>query len=54
MSPLVALCHLGLGRLHGCAGQRRQSLDSLRAAITALRELDMPFWLEQARAELDG
>jgi transcriptional regulator with AAA-type ATPase domain/tetratricopeptide (TPR) repeat protein len=52
MRPLRARCELGLGRLYGRADQRDNAASHLAAAIAAFRALDMPFWLEQARAEL--
>ena len=52
MHPLVAHCHLGLGKLHRHTGQRDQSHEHLTAATTMYREMDMRFWLEQAEAEL--
>ena len=52
MRPLVAHCHLGLGRLYGhdrpwAAGPRR-----LATAIDLYRAMDMTFWLPQAEAAL--
>jgi tetratricopeptide (TPR) repeat protein len=52
MRPLVAHCHLGLGKLYRRTGKRDQSRDHLTTATTMYREMDMPFWLEQAEAEL--
>jgi tetratricopeptide (TPR) repeat protein len=52
MRPLVAHCHLGLGKLYRRTGQREQAQDHLTAATTMYREMDMRFWLEQAEAEL--
>ena len=46
MRPLVAQCHLGLGRLH------RQATH-LKQAAEQFREMDMPFWLQQAEARLE-
>ena len=47
MRPLVAHCHLGLGRLH-----RPNSLDPtqehLTIAVAMYRKMDMTYWLEQA------
>ena len=52
MRPLVAHCHLGLGRLSQRTG-RRPEADSHVALATALyREMDMTYWLEQAEAAL--
>ena len=48
MRPLVAHCHLGLGRLYQRTGTRAQAHEHLSTATTMYREMDMPFWLEQA------
>jgi tetratricopeptide (TPR) repeat protein len=50
MRPLVAHCHLGLGRLHQRAGSPSQARGHLTAAIAAYRELGMDYWLAQAEA----
>jgi DNA-binding SARP family transcriptional activator/tetratricopeptide (TPR) repeat protein len=52
MRPLVAHCHLGLGKLYRRTGQREQAQEHLTAATTMYREMDMQFWLEQAEAEM--
>jgi tetratricopeptide (TPR) repeat protein len=52
MRPLVAHCHLGLGRLTRCTGQRQKAQEHLTSATAMYREMDMRFWLEQAEAEL--
>ena len=51
MRPLVAHCHLGLGKLSRQTGYRLQAQEHLTTAITMYREMDMRFWLEQAEAE---
>jgi tetratricopeptide (TPR) repeat protein len=51
MRPLVAHCHLGLGKLCRRTGEREQARDHLATATTLYREMDMRFWLEQAEAE---
>ena len=48
MRPLIAHCHLGLGRLYLRTGQREQAHEHLTIATTLYREMDMRFWLEQA------
>jgi tetratricopeptide (TPR) repeat protein len=50
MRPLVAHCHLGLGKLYRRIGEREQARDHLTTATTMYREMDMGFWLEQAEA----
>jgi class 3 adenylate cyclase/tetratricopeptide (TPR) repeat protein len=52
MRPLVAHCHLGLGKLYRRTGEREQARDHLTTATTMYREMDMRFWLEQAEAEM--
>jgi tetratricopeptide (TPR) repeat protein len=54
MRPLVAHCHLGLGKLYANTDKREQAQEHLRTATTMYREMDMRFWLEQADAELAG
>ena len=48
MRPLVAHCHLGLGKLYRRTGKREQAREHLTTATTMYREMDMRFWLEQA------
>ena len=52
MHPLLAHCHLGLGKRYRRTGNRDQARAHLTAAVTMYREMDMRFWLEQAEAEL--
>jgi tetratricopeptide (TPR) repeat protein len=52
MRPLVAHCHLGLGKLYRRTGQSEQAQQHLSTATTMYREMDMRFWLEQAEAEM--
>jgi tetratricopeptide (TPR) repeat protein len=52
--PLLAHCHLGLGRLYGATGKLDQAQEHLTTATTMYREMDMRFWLEQAEAEPKG
>ena len=52
MRPLVANCHLGLGKLYRRTGKREQATEHLTTATTMYREMDMRFWLEQAEAEM--
>jgi len=51
MRPLVAHCHLGLGKLYCRTDKREQAQEQLTTATTMYREMDMNFWLEQAEAE---
>jgi class 3 adenylate cyclase/tetratricopeptide (TPR) repeat protein len=52
MRPLVAHCHLGLGKLYRRTGRRDQAQEHLSTAATMYREMGMRFWLEQAEAEI--
>ena len=52
MRPLVAHCHLGLGKLYRRTSNREQAQEHLTTATTMYREMDMRFWLEQAEAEM--
>jgi tetratricopeptide (TPR) repeat protein len=54
MRPLVAHCHLGLGKLYRRVAKRDQAREHLATATTMYREMDMRFWLEQAEAEMGG
>ncbi len=52
MRPLVAHCHLGLGKLFRRTGKRQQAQEHFTTATTMYREMDMTCWLEQAEAEM--
>jgi tetratricopeptide (TPR) repeat protein len=52
LRPLMAHCHLGLGKLARQAGQPSKARDEFAAATTMWREMDVRFWFEQAEAEL--
>jgi hypothetical protein len=52
MRPLVAHCHLGLGKLYRRVGKREQAREHVTTATTMYREMDMRFWLEQAEAAM--
>jgi class 3 adenylate cyclase/tetratricopeptide (TPR) repeat protein len=51
MRPLVAHCHLGLGKLYRRTGKRQAAQEHLTTAINMYREMGMNFYLEQAEAE---
>ena len=51
MRPLIAHCHLGLGKLYRRTGDREQAQERLTIAATMYREMDMRFWLERAETE---
>ena len=52
MRPLVAHCHLGLGRLYHQTGRDEQARAALTTAIDLYRAMEMTFWLPQAEAAL--
>jgi predicted ATPase/class 3 adenylate cyclase len=52
MRPVVAHCHLGLGKLYRRTGTQDQARAQLATATTLYREMDMRFWLEQGEVEL--
>jgi Flp pilus assembly protein TadD len=52
MRPLVAHCHLGLGKLYARIGRRAEARTDLSAAIELYRAMEMTFWLPQAEAAL--
>jgi tetratricopeptide (TPR) repeat protein len=52
MRPLVAHCHLGLGKLYATIGRRAEARAELSASIELYRVMDMTFWLPQAESAL--
>ena len=50
--PLIAHCHLGLGKLYRRTGKRELAHELLTTAMAMYREMDMRYWLDQAAAEL--
>jgi tetratricopeptide (TPR) repeat protein len=52
MRPLLARCHLGLGKLHRRAGRAREAGGELATAAAMLRAMDMTLWLPEAEEEL--
>src|SRR5262245_5437371 len=51
MRPLVAHCHLGLGRLSRRTGKQQEAQEHLKIATTMYREMGMTYWLDRAEAE---
>jgi hypothetical protein len=49
MRPLIAHCHLGLGKLYRRTNRREQAREHLATATTMYREMGMTYWLEKAR-----
>jgi hypothetical protein len=52
MRPLIAHCHLGLGKLYRRTGNREQAREHLTTATTMYHEVGMAYWLEQAELEM--
>jgi hypothetical protein len=52
MRPLVAHCHLGLGKLYRRTDKRDQASEHLTAATTMYREMGMTYWLEEVQREI--
>jgi class 3 adenylate cyclase/tetratricopeptide (TPR) repeat protein len=50
--PLLARCHLSLGKLYRHTGEHGKAQEHLTTATTMYREMDMRFWLEQAEGEM--
>jgi class 3 adenylate cyclase/tetratricopeptide (TPR) repeat protein len=49
--PLIAHCHLGLGKLHRRAGKNDLAAEHLNAATAMYRAMSMPYWFDQATTE---
>jgi tetratricopeptide (TPR) repeat protein len=54
MRPLVAHCHLGVGKIYRRTGKRQDAREHLTTAAAMYREMEMRFWLTQAETELNG
>jgi class 3 adenylate cyclase/tetratricopeptide (TPR) repeat protein len=52
MLPLIAHCHLALGKLYRRTGKRQEAHEHLTTATTMYREMEMQFYLEQAETEM--
>jgi class 3 adenylate cyclase/tetratricopeptide (TPR) repeat protein len=50
MRPLVAHCHLGVGKLYRRTGKLEHARENLANAATLYREMDMGFWLDQTKS----
>ena len=51
--PLVAHCHLGLGKVYRRTGKRELAREQLTSATMMYREMGMTYWLAKAEAELE-
>jgi len=52
MRPLVAHCHVGLGKLYRRTGNDEKAKIHLAKAVAMMRGMEMGLWLEKAEAEL--
>src|SRR5262245_61969958 len=52
MRPLVAHCHMGLGKLYRRMAMRHRAMEHLKTARGGYREMDMQFWPEQVEDEI--
>ena len=52
LRPHAARCHLGLGALYARTGRPERSEGHLATALAMFREMEMPYWIEKAEAEL--
>jgi hypothetical protein len=50
--PLLAHCHLGLGKIYRITGKRTQAQEHVTTAPAIYRDTDMTYWLEKAAAEM--
>jgi hypothetical protein len=53
MSPLVAHCHLGLGKLYQRTDKREQAQEHVATATTMYRDMGMTYWPEKGEAEAE-
>jgi tetratricopeptide (TPR) repeat protein len=52
LRPLLAHCHLGLGKLYRRTDKREQAQEHLTTATTMYREMGMTYWLDQVAKQL--
>jgi predicted ATPase/class 3 adenylate cyclase/ribosomal protein L40E len=52
MRPLLAHCHVGLGKLYRRSGDLRLAKEHLYRGVALMREMEMGLWLDRAEAEL--
>ena len=50
MRPLIAHCHLSLGKLYRRTSNHAQAREHLNLATTMYREMGMTYWLGQAKS----
>jgi tetratricopeptide (TPR) repeat protein len=54
MRPLVAHCHVGLGKLYRRTGKPERARQHLATTVAMYRDMDMRFYMEQAESEMGG
>jgi class 3 adenylate cyclase/tetratricopeptide (TPR) repeat protein len=54
MRPLIAHCHLGLGKMHARIGDLEHAEKNLTEATAMYAEMGMNFWLEQSQRLADA
>jgi len=52
MRPLIAHCHLGLGKAYWRTDKREQAREHLSSATTMYRDMGMTDWIEKAETEV--
>ena len=52
LRPLIAHCHLGLGKLYRRTDKREPAQEHLTTATTMYRDMSMTYWREKAEAEM--
>ena len=52
MRPLIAHCHVDLGKLYRRIGNTQQAKEHLTTATSMMREMEMGLWLDQAEVQL--
>jgi len=52
LRPLVAHCHVGLGKLYRRTGDLQRGKEHLTNGVAMMREMEMGLWLERAETEL--
>ena len=52
LRPLIAHCHLGIGKLYRRSGRRREAQEQLATSTAMYREMGMSYWLEQAETDM--
>jgi len=52
MRPVVAHCHLGLGKLYHRIGETERARENFTTATQMYRDVEMGFWLDQGEKEM--